>query len=163
MNPGATTRPLASRISLLGDAGERSGASAGSTRAMRSPSIRMLSLASVPLLGSMTRPFLMSSMGGSFGIVGFRSRRQHDEEDSHAHGQAIGYLIENARLRPVRDSRINFQTADHGSGVKHERIGARDFEAFGGKLIKQDVFIERKSGFMQPLLLHPKNNDDVGP
>src|ERR1700747_2873492 len=112
MKPGATTRPVASKVSPFGDAGESSEASTGPTRAMRSPSIQMLSLASVPLLGSRTRPFLMSSMGGSFGILGFRSRCEHKEEDGHTHGQAVGHLIENARLRPIRHSRINFQAAD---------------------------------------------------
>src|SRR5579864_2309571 len=117
MKPGATTRPEASKLAPFGDAGERSGTSGGPMRAMRSPSIHMSRLASVPLPGSMTRPFLISSMGGSFGIVGFRSGRQHEKEDGHTHGEAIGHLFQNARLRPIRDSGINFQPADHGSGV----------------------------------------------
>src|SRR5260370_18407545 len=162
MKPGAAARPVASSVGPLGDAG-RSGASAGPIRAMRPPSTHMLSFAWVPLAGSMTRPFLMSSMGGSFGIVGFRSGRNHDEEDGHTHGQAIGYLLQDARPGPVRDSRINLQSTNHGAGVKHERSGTGDFETLGRELIKQNVFVQRQGWFMQTFLLDPKNDDRVGP
>src|ERR1700674_5499728 len=118
MKPGATTRPAALSVSPFG-AAESPGASAGTTRAMRSPSIHILRLASVPLAGSMTRPFLMRSMGRSFGIVGFRPRRNHDKEHGHAHGKAVGNLFQNARLRAIGYGGINLQPANHRSGVKH--------------------------------------------
>ncbi len=37
-------------------------------------------------------------------------------EQRHAHGEAVGHLLEHARLRPVRHARIDFETANHRPG-----------------------------------------------
>src|ERR1700739_2557487 len=136
MNPGATTRPAASIVSPLGAEEESFGASAGAIRAMRSPPIQMLRFASVPLAGSITRPFLMSSMGRSFRILGFRAGRNHDKEHGHAHGKAVGNLLQNARLRAISNSRIDLQTANHRARVKHQGARASDLKPLRRKLIK---------------------------
>src|ERR1700726_3279752 len=119
MNPGATTRPAASIVWPLGAEEESFRASAGAIRAIRSPSIQMLRFASVPLAGSITRPFLMSSMGRSSRIFGFRAGRNHDKEHRHAHGKAVGNLLQNARLRAIGNSRIDLQP-------EHPRAGMND-------------------------------------
>src|SRR4029077_18655902 len=117
MNPGATTRPAASIVSPLGAGEESFGASAGAIRAIRSPSIQMLRFASVPLAGSITRPFLISSMGRSSRLFRFRAGRNHDKEHGHAHGKAVGNLFQNARLRAIGNSRIDLQPPNHQAGM----------------------------------------------
>src|ERR1700739_2905308 len=143
MNPGATTRPAASIVSPLGAEEESFGASAGAIRAMRSPPIQMLRFASVPLAGSITRPFLMSSMGRSSRIFGFRAGRNHHKEHRHAYGQTVGNLLQNAGLRAIGYSRIDLQPANHRARVKHQRARASDLEPLRRKLIEQDVLVER--------------------
>src|ERR1700675_1528068 len=143
MNPGATTSPAASIVSPLGAEEESFGDSAGAIRAIRSPSIQMFRFASVPLAGSITRPFLMSSMGRSSRIFGFRAGRDHNKEHGHAHGEAVGNLLQNAGLRAIGNSRINFQPANHRAGMEHQGVRAGDLEPLRSKLIEQDILVER--------------------
>src|SRR5437588_13035350 len=134
MKPGATTRPVASSASPLGGA---SGPFPGAMRVTRPLSIHMLRFASVPLEGSMIRPFLMSSMGRSPGIVGFRPSRNHVKEEGHPHGKAIRNLFQNARLGTIGYGWINFQPANHRTGVKNKRIRTGELETFGRELISK--------------------------
>src|SRR5580700_7680254 len=143
MNPGATRSPAASIVSPLGAEEESFVDSAGAIRAIRSPSIQMLRFASVPLAGSITLPFLMSSMGRSSRIFGFRAGRNHDKEHGHAHGKAVGNLLQNAGLRAIGYSRIDLQPANHRAGMEHQGVRAGDLEPLRRKLIKQDVLVER--------------------
>ena len=76
MNPGATQRPVASSVSICAPLPASPAAlppGGGATRVMRSPSTQTSSSRSVPLAGSITRPFLIRSMGGPFGLIGFAS------------------------------------------------------------------------------------------
>jgi hypothetical protein len=65
------------------------------------------------------------------GRIGRRAAYEMKEE-SHAYGEAVGDLLENARLRTVSDSRINFEAADDGArdaGQSHQasrRAAARN-------------------------------------
>src|SRR5580704_4539511 len=162
MNTGAITRPAASSVSPFDEIGVPAEFSGGETREMRPASIQISRAASVPLAGSSMRPFLMCSMSGSFGLIGFRAGGQHDKEHSHAHRQAVGNLFQDARLRAIGHGGIDLQAPNHWSGVKHKRTRAGNLEALGRKLIQHDVFVERQGRLMQPLLLHAQNNDHVG-
>src|SRR5271156_6847515 len=62
-------------------------------------------------------------------------------EQGHADGEAVGDLFEDAGLRAVRDGIVNFQAANHGSGMQHQRAGARELQALRRELIAQDVFL----------------------
>jgi hypothetical protein len=50
-------------------------------------------------------------------------------EKRHAYGQAVGHLLEDARLRAISHGRVNFETANHRSGMKDQRIRTRDLQA----------------------------------
>ena len=50
-------------------------------------------------------------------------------EKSHAHGEAVGHLLEHAGLRAVGDDRIDFEAANHGARVQHEGVGPREAQA----------------------------------
>src|SRR5579864_9517225 len=118
MKPGATTEPEASRISALGAEIE------GAIFATWSRSTRMSSLASVFDAGSITRPFLISSMRGILCMF-LRLGRAGDEfkENRHADGEAVGHLLEDARLRAVGNCRIDFQAANHRTRMHQDGAG----------------------------------------
>src|SRR2546422_10416501 len=107
MKPGATTIPVASNTSAEG------ALIAGATCAIRSPSSRTSSIASVPRDGSSTRPFLTSSIGGILGLrwgdsagLGLGTSDQL-EQQGHAHRQPVGDLFEHARLRAIKIGRAS--------------------------------------------------------
>src|SRR5215470_15415289 len=113
MKPGATMRPLASKISALRES--RESLPGAATSAMLPPSSRISSEASVFDAGSRTRPFLTSSMRGILYIGGaaiarlgrftggmrtvFGDAYGKQVEQGHANGDAIGDLLEDAGLR----------------------------------------------------------------
>src|SRR5579863_7368932 len=124
IKPGATMSPVASSASLCKSLAAPL-AEAGATRTMRSPSSQTSRFASMPLAGSMTRPFLIRSMCGPFGLFGFSAAGDQQEEQSHANGEPVGYLLQNARSRPIGHGGIDFQAANHGAWVEHQRARPR--------------------------------------
>src|SRR5690348_17656552 len=90
MKPGATTDPEASRTSAFGAEID------GAIFTTWSRSMRTSSFASVFDAGSMTRPFLISSMRGVLCLF-FRLGGAGDklEENRHADGKPVGHLFKN--------------------------------------------------------------------
>src|SRR5579862_600115 len=158
MKPGATIRPLASKISA--PSAERF----APTREMQSPSRRTSSGASVLVAGSRTRPFLISSIRAVLCGMGRVHGSAADQviEKRHAHGEAVGHLLEDAGLRAVGNSGIDFEAANHRAGVQHEGVGAREAQALGRELIAEDVFLGGERGLVKALGLHAQDHDDVG-
>src|SRR5690348_18097397 len=93
INPGATISPFASNISAP------SAEIFDPTLEMRSPSSSTSSDASVLLAGSMTRPFLISSIL-SFLRGGMRRIDRYDADQviqqSHSYRQTVRHLVEHA-------------------------------------------------------------------
>ena len=133
-------------------------------RTMRSPSIRTSDAASVPLAGSRMRPPVIRIMRRFLCWVGrVRRRAAHKmEEQSHAHGEAVGDLLENAGLRTVGDGRIDFQAADHWAGMQDDRVGLGAAQALGRELIAQDVFVHRNGRLVDSLGLNAKDHHHIG-
>src|SRR5579862_7587699 len=159
MKPGATIRPLASNTSApLEDS------RFAPTWAMRSPLISTSSVASVFVAGSRTRPFLIRSIRTILCGVGRVRGRAADEvvEQGHANREAVGDLFEHAGLRAIGDGGIDFEAADDGAGVQHERVGLREQQARGRELVLRDVFVWSERGLMEALGLHAQDRDDVG-
>src|SRR5579871_1467104 len=125
MNPGTTTRPFASKISA--PEAERS----APTFEIRLPSSSTSSGASVLDAGSRTRPFLIRSIRAFLCGMWCVHRSTGDEviEQRHAHGESVGNLFEYCALRAVRDGGINFQAANHRTGMQNQRIGARKLQS----------------------------------
>src|SRR6202011_5253360 len=121
INPGATISPAASNTFASLAIGESFPVAAIS--AMRSPSSSTSMTASVPVAGSRTRPFLMRSMRGVLYFLSIAGvfligrppvpRRQRfgrllrvifgtpshqPKQQRHTHGDAVGHLLEHARL-----------------------------------------------------------------
>src|SRR6266849_1991234 len=152
MKPGATIRPAASKISA---SLPRTIFPAGATSEIFPPSRRMSSGASVLVAGSRTRPFLTRSMRwvlyvGGTAIAGlfrlacrmrtvFGGAGDKQEKQRHTHGDAVGDLLEDARLRTIGDFRGNFDAAIHGAGMKHDGVRLGPAEALRVELVKQDV------------------------
>src|SRR5437763_5446807 len=93
INPGATIKPFASSISAPAPAPIFP---AGPTSLIFSPSTKTSSAASVLLAGSITRPFLISSIRGFLWLrfqrrmrPAFGRPRNHQVQDGHAHGHAV--------------------------------------------------------------------------
>src|SRR5580700_4189617 len=176
MKPGATMRPVASKMSL-----EEFGAipPGCATSAILSPSRRTSLGASVCVPGSMTRPFLTRSMRrvlfcirgrpfpgllhfGSGMRLFFRAAHKEQEEQRHAHGDSVGDLIEHAGLRAVGYFGSDLDATIHGAGVKNDGVGFGAAKPLGVELIEKNVIRGGKRGFVKALGLHAKNENDVG-
>ena len=107
------------------------------------------------------RPLLISSMRRFLFRGCFRRAADHQEEQRHANSQSVGDLIEHAGLRPIGDGGIDFEAANHGSGMQHQRIGFGAAQSLRRKLVLQNVFIERERRLVQALLLHAQCQNDV--
>src|SRR5580658_9012139 len=126
INPGATIKPAASKISASFAFSES--LPAGAISAMRSPSSSTSNAASVLVAGFRTRPFLMRSMRGvlyvfliggaaisrrvRFRVTGrllviFGTSGREQEQQRHAYRDAVGYLLQDAGLRAVGNFRRN--------------------------------------------------------
>src|SRR3984957_17062309 len=91
-----------------------------------------------------------------------RRRAAHEMvEQRHAHSEAVGHLFEHARLRAVRDARINFETANHRTGMQDDCLGFRKAQALGRQLIAQDIFLGCNRWLMDTLGLHSQYYDRV--
>src|SRR6266403_2484617 len=113
MNPGATIKPVASKISTFCGAAIFP---AGATSRIASPSSSTSMAASVLDAGSRTRPFLTRSMrrvllirgAPIFRGHGFRHRMSailggagdEQEKQRHSNRNAVRHLLEHAGLRP---------------------------------------------------------------
>src|SRR5579859_4968943 len=114
MKPGATMQFEASRTRA--SPAEIPAASF----AMRPLSMRTSRRASVFETGSRTRPFLMSSMRRFLWLfLRLGGAGNQFEKNGHAHGEAVGDLLENAGLQAVGDSGIDFEAANHRAGMQN--------------------------------------------
>src|ERR1700730_896892 len=134
IKPGAIINPAASKISASRTLLIFPGAP---ICAIFSPSRRMSCAASVFVAASSTLPFLISSMRGFLffwrggratpcfirggGFSAFRRSGDQQEQQWHAHGDTVGHLFENARLRSIRHFRRNFHYAIHGAWMQNKR------------------------------------------
>src|SRR5580692_12231467 len=176
MKPGATMRPVASKISVEWSSAIRPGSA---TSAILSPSSRTSRGASVSVAGSMTRPFLTRSMRRILFSIGgrpfpgilhlgsgmrlfFRAAHKEQEEQRHAHGDPIGDLLEDAGLRTVGDFRSDLHAAIHRAGMENDGVGLGEAQALGAELIEKNVVSGGKRGFVKPLGLYAQNQHDVG-
>src|SRR6266571_3160366 len=126
MKPGATISPVASKTSTSCGAPIFP---AGATSLIFSPSSRTSSGASVSLAGSITRPFLIRSIGGFLGFhfqrrmrAAFRSAADQQIKNGHAHRNPVGYLLQHARLRSIRDVRCNLDSAIDRSRMQYNGV-----------------------------------------
>src|SRR6266404_3921390 len=174
INPGAITSPLASKISkpLVEES-----LPAGAISAMRSPSSKTSSDASVFRKGSTTRPFLTRSMRWVLYVRGapiprqlcftsgmrllFRVAGNQQEEQRHAHCDAIGHLIQYARLRSVGDLRRNLNAAIHRSRMQHNRIRFGSTKTLAIQLVQQNIIVRRKRRLVQSFRLYPEHKHNV--
>src|SRR5580704_3164853 len=176
MKPGATMRPVASKISVEWSRAIRPG---GATSAILSPSRRTSRGASVSVARSMTRPFLTRSMRGILFCIGgrrfpgllhfgsgmrllFRATHKKQEEQRHAHGDPIRDLLEDAGLRTVSDFRSDLHPAIHRAGMENDGVGLGEAQALGAELIEKNVVCGGKRGFVKALGLYAENQHDVG-
>src|SRR5467141_1791253 len=165
IKPGATIRPLASKISASAGAAIFP---AGPTSFIFSPSSRTSRGASVLDAGSTTRPFLISSIGGFLGFyfergmsVSLRSAAGQQIENSHANRHPVGDLFEHTRLRPVGDFRGDFDASVDRAGMQNNGVPVGAAEPLSVELIEKDVIVGGKRRIIQPLRLHAQHDDHV--
>ena len=91
----------------------------------------------------------------------FRSADQEQIEQSHAHGDSVGDLLEDTRLRAVGDFGSDFDAAIHRAGMKNDGIWLGEAESFCAELIKKNVVRGGKSRLVKALGLHAQNENDV--
>ncbi len=91
-------------------------------------------------------------------------RGAHHEEikNGHAHGDAVGDLLENSGARAIGDVGSDFGSAIDRPGMEDQRIGLGQFHAFGIELVKKDVIVLGERRLMEALGLNAKDDDDVG-
>src|ERR1700722_10083079 len=121
INPGATIFPFASKTSASG--AEMS----APIFSMRSPESNTSWTKSDFVAGSNTRPFLINNirsiLSRIFWFFFCRGRFHRGTTDQviqqrHANGGAGGGLLKHARLRAVGDGVVDFEAADHGTGMQ---------------------------------------------
>ena len=92
-------------------------------------------------------------------MSGSLDRPCHEQvENGHAHGDAIGDLLEYRGARPVGDIRSDFRAAVDRAGMEDERIGFGAFHALGVQLV-MDTGLDPQFNFTHgifkfPLLAH---------
>src|SRR6266850_3460282 len=167
IKPGATIRPLASKISASAGAAIFL---VGPTSFIFSASSRTSRVASVLDAGSTTRPFLISSIGGSLGFyfergmsVSLRSAAGQQIENSHANRHPVGDLFEHTRLRPIGDFRRNLDAAVDRAGMEDDGVPVREPEPGGAQLVQKNVIVRGERWIVKPLCLHAQHDDDVRP
>src|SRR5262245_12949162 len=114
MRPGVITTPAGIVITVTPASAGRS----RPTRAILPPSIKMSNTPSRPFAGSTTRPPLSSRF--------IFNSAPEQVEHRHPYGDAVGHLLENHRVRTVRDLGSNLDAAIHRPGMHddHIRLGA---------------------------------------
>src|SRR5579859_3546905 len=165
INPGATISPFTSNISAPVPVPIFP---ASATSLIFSPSSNTSRAASVLLAGSTRRPFLISSIRGFLWFrferrvrPAFRCPCNHQVQDGHTHGHAVGHLLEHARLRPIGHVRRNLDPPVNRSRMQHNRVSMCAPQPLCIQLIEQDVIVRGKRGIVQPLGLHAQHNNDV--
>src|SRR6185503_6925016 len=145
ISPGHTMKPAGISTTAVPASTGRS----RPTRAMRSPSISTSNVPSRPLAGSTSRPPLSSRFI-------FDSACQKVEH-GHPHGDAVGDLLENHRIRTVGDVGRDLHAAIHRPRVHddHVRLGAA--YPGGGHAEHVEVLAQRREErSLHPLLLDPQ-------
>src|SRR6266850_371821 len=174
MKPGTTINPVASNTSAPGAAWTLPGCA---TSTIFSPSIRMSRGASVLVAGSITRPFLTSSMRRVLFIcraATFLGRRlchrmtsvfgragDEQEKQRHSNRNAVGHLLEHAGLRSVRNFWRDLDPSIHRPRVQNDRPRFRAAQSRGIELVSKHVIFGRDRRFMLPFGLHAKNKSYV--
>jgi hypothetical protein len=92
----------------------------------------------------------------------FRSAYKEQEEQRHAHRDAVRDLLEDAGLRAVGDFGSDLNSAIHRTGMKNNGVGLGAAEALGAELIEKDVISGGKRGFVKALGLYTEDKHDVG-
>src|SRR6266850_1718682 len=174
MKPGTTINPVASNTSAPGAAWTLPGCA---TSTIFSPSIRMSRGASVLVAGSITRPFLTSSMrrvlficrAATFLGRRFRHRmsailvRAGDEQEKQCHSNrnAVGHLLEHAGLRPVRNFWRDLDPAINRPRMQNDCTRLRASESRGIQLVSQHVILGRDRRLMLTFRLYAKHKHHV--
>src|ERR1039457_1604093 len=108
--------------------------------------------------GSTTRPPLRRTAS----LIAARS--DQEIQHGHAHRDAILHLIEDHRVRPVRDGGIDLDAAVHRARMHHDRVFLREASPFGRQAEQLEVFlVGREAETAAALRLDAQNHDDVGP
>src|SRR5215472_3133587 len=165
MKPGATIKPVASSASAPEAAPTFPGCA---TSTIFSPSMRMSRSASVLLTGSITRPFLIRSIGGFLGFcfqrgvcAAFRRARNQQIKDGHANRHSIRHLLQHARLRAVGDVRRYFDPTVDWPGMQHDRVAVGKPQPLRIELVKQNIVVRGKGWIIEPLCLDAQHDNDV--
>src|SRR5262245_12819034 len=151
ISPGQTTSPAGMFTTWTPVSTGRS----RPTRTIRSFSIRTSNAPSRPFAGSTTRPPLSSR----FIFYSARQEVQHRHPDRHA----VGDLLENHRIRPVRDFGRDLDAAVHRPGMHddHVRFGAGD--ALDGHPEEVEILAQRREvRALHAFLLNAQHHDHVG-
>ncbi len=84
-------------------------------------------------------------------------------QHGHAHGDAVGDLIENHRPRAVGDVRVDLDAAVHRARVHDDRVRRRALEARRRQAEQREVLAHRRQEqAVHALVLHAQHHDDVG-
>src|SRR5438445_4748070 len=165
MNPGATISPVASKTSTSCGAAIFP---TGATSLIFSPSSKTSIAASVLLAGSITRPFLIRSIGGFLGLrfqrrvrAAFRGAADQQIKDGHAYCDPVRHLLQHARLRSIRHVGRNLDSAIDRTGMQDNRVAVGTPQPLGIELVEQDVIVRRERRIVQPFGLHAQHHNDV--
>ncbi len=82
-------------------------------------------------------------------------------EKSHAYGDAISDLFQDARLGAISNLRRNFNAPVHRTGMEDDGIRLGATEAFGVELVKEHVIRGGKGRLVETLGLDSENEYDV--
>src|SRR5450759_2119496 len=150
--PGATTRPAASTTSAP------FAAILSSTFATTPSRRRTSSVWSRLRDGATTRPPLRRTAS----LIAARS--DQEIQHGHAHRDAVFHLVEDHRVRPVRDGGVDLDAAVHRARVHHDRVFFREAPPCGRQAEQLEVLlVGREAEAAAALLLDAQNHDDVGP
>src|SRR5207247_2926803 len=153
--PGQTQCPVASRTRPSEGAPPRP--FSGKRRsAMRPSTTRRSMRSSVFVAGSITRPPLISKLAK-------RASRQQ-VQDGHPHGDAVGDLLQDDRIRAVRHRAVDLDAAVHRPGMHDDDVGAGPPRALGGQAEQVVVLARGGEGPPPlPLPLDAQHHDHRGP
>src|SRR5258708_5124680 len=82
-------------------------------------------------------------------------------EKSHAHGDAVRDLFQDARLGAISNLRRNFDAAIHRTGMEDDGIRLGAAEAFGVELVKEHIIRGGEGRLVETLGLDAENEHDV--
>src|SRR5580765_985713 len=177
--------PLASKISASFNEANFPGVATSFTV---SPSSSTSIAASVLEAGSITRPFVISSMlgvlllrsrilrsliggtavmrrrllrfcGWMYAVAGIAGNQQI--QDGHSYRHSVCHLLEHTGLRTVGYVRRNLDAAIHRARMQYQRIGLGALEAFGIQLIAVDIVIRGNRRLVLSFGLHAQHDNHV--